>query len=116
MTFQFTRKDKTDTSDDEYKLISDECQEGEPNNAMKSRISNGIIDKAVSQMSLGIQSGFNQEERKAFQEFCTKAGQWERNFGKDESPALAGVGLPKLPYASESPARLFKTDSWAQIK
>lgn len=56
--------------------------------------------------------GFNQEERKAFQEFCTKAGQWERNFGKDESPALARVGLPKLPYASESPARLFKTDSW----
>lgn len=49
VTFQLSRENKILTFDDYCKLGTDECEKRKPNNAIKARIWNGIIDKVVSQ-------------------------------------------------------------------
>lgn len=52
--------------------------------------------KKCLKLGLEMQAGFYQEERKAYQEFYAKAGQWDTNFGKGELPGVPGAVSPNV--------------------
>lgn len=52
--------------------------------------------KKCLKLALGMQAGFYQEERKAYQEFYAKAGQWDKNFGKGELCGMPGAEFPHM--------------------
>lgn len=103
VTFHFSREDKTATSDDQDKLLSDECQEGKPNNAIKDGIRNGILEKAMSQTGPWNIDRLLPRREKAISGIRCKAGQWERKLAKRSCLVCL--------CASESLGRLVETGS-----